>query len=85
MSRIDISGGEHIKMHDEYYRLLGLRISFIRKTRKLSQIELAEKVNISRTFMSKIEAPNIPTPFSLEVVFRIAEALDVKVSELFDF
>ena len=37
------------------YRSLGLNIAYYRKDRGLSQSELAERVNISRTHMSRIE------------------------------
>ena len=45
-------------MRDEYYneyRNLGSNIAFYRKKRGFSQIELSEKIDISRTHMSRIE------------------------------
>ena len=50
----------------------------------MSQLQLAEAVNISRTDMSNIEAPNIPTSVSLDTLFEIAEVLDVDITSLFD-
>ncbi len=44
-------------------RLLGLTIAYYRKLRGMTQLELAEAVNISRTHMSNIEAPNEKHPF----------------------
>ena len=35
--------------------------------------------------MSNIEAPNVPTPFTTTVLFRIADVLGVEVKQLFDF
>jgi hypothetical protein len=35
--------------------------------------------------MSNIEAPNMLTPISLEVVFNIADALEIPVDVLFKF
>ena len=43
--------------HTEEMRLLGLTIAFYRRARGLTQSELAEAVQISRTHMSNIEAP----------------------------
>ena len=43
----------------------------------------AEKIGISRTHMSNIEAPNMLTPVSLEVIFEIADALNIKPEVLF--
>ena len=71
--------------HTEETRLLGLTIAFYRRARGLTQSELAEAVKISRTHMSNIEAPNTKTSISLNLLFDIAEALDIPVKELFDF
>ena len=64
------------KNHDRFIQL-GIVIASLRKIRGLSQEKLAEKANISRNLLSKIEAPNMPHGFSLEVFFDIADALDV--------
>ena len=62
--------------HTEEMRLLGLTIAFYRRARGLTQSELAEAVQISRTHMSNIEAPNSHTSLSLNKLMDIAEALD---------
>ena len=66
-------------------RLLGLTIAYYRRAKGMTQAELAEAVHISRTHMSNIEAPNTKTSISLNLLFDIAEALDIPVKELFDF
>ena len=66
-------------------RLLGLTIAYYRKAKGMTQAELAEAVQISRTHMSNIEAPNTRTSISLQLLFDIADALGVPVKELFDF
>ena len=71
--------------HSEKYIRIGLNISLQRKLKKMTQIELAEKIGISRTHMSNIEAPNMLTPISLEVIFNIADALEIPVDTLFRF
>ena len=71
--------------HTEEMRLLGLTIAFYRRARGLTQSEHAEALHISRTHMSNIEAPNTKTSISLNLLFDIAEALDIPVKELFDF
>ena len=63
----------------DYYEI-GQRIRRIRKARKLSQEQLAEKVNISITHMSHIETGN--TKLSLPVFVDIAEALEVQTDVL---
>ena len=72
------------KYSEEYIRL-GLNIAYYRKLKGMTQLNLAEAVNISRTHMSNIEAPNVPTSVSLDKLFEIAESLDIPVYKLFLF
>ena len=74
-----------MEKHLEKYKQLSLNISYYRKKKGLNQIEFAEKIGVSRTHYSKIEAPNVLNPFSLNVLFDIAEALDVEPVKLFEF
>lgn len=67
------------------FRLLGLTIAYYRKLRGLTQAELAEATNLSRTHISNIEAPNGKTSISLDKLFDIADVLEVPVKDLFDF
>lgn len=67
------------------FRLLGLTIAYYRKLRGLTQEELAEATNLSRTHISNIEAPNGKTSISLNKLFDIADVLEVPVKDLFDF
>lgn len=69
--------------HHNKYKQLGLNIAFYRKHRGLSQSRLAERVNISRTHMSRIETADCAV--SLDVIFDICDALDVSPNRLFDF
>lgn len=61
--------------------LLGKRVQFYRKQRQLSQAALAEKANISITFLSKIER-GIKYPTS-ETISGIANGLGVELYDLF--
>ena len=67
------------------FRLLGLTIAYYRKLRGLTQAELAEATNLSRTHISNIEAPNGKTSIFLNKLFDIADVLEVPVKDLFDF
>ena len=71
------------KQQWEKCRQLGLNIAFYRKQRGLSQLQLAEKIDISRTHMSRIETAECAA--SLDVVFHICDALKVSPGKLFDF
>lgn len=75
-------------MYDKYkqqYKMIGLNVAYYRKLKGLTQLQLAELVNISRTHMSNIEAPNMPTSISLDTLFDIAEALEIEITDLFYF
>lgn len=70
------------KNHDRFVQI-GITISTIRKMRGMSQEQLAEKVRVSRSYISAIAPPpGIAQGFSLEVFFNIADALEVEPSEL---
>ncbi len=64
---------------------LGLTVAYYRKLKNITQIELADAVNLSRTHISNLEAPNMPTSISLEKLLDIADVLNVPVKKLFDF
>lgn len=70
--------------HKEKFKKLGLNISYERKLKNMTQSELADKVGISRTHMSNIEAPNATKSVSLDVIFDIADVLDINPSKLLD-
>jgi len=68
-------GGQAIK------DALGKTIKFLRFRRGLSQADLAEKADISITFLSTIERGiKFPQP---DILSKLAKALDVEVFELF--
>lgn len=70
---------------EDQYRQLGLTIAYYRKLRGMTQIQLAECTDLSRTHISNLEAPNMKTSISLDKLFDIADALDVPVARLFEF
>ncbi len=61
---------------------LGITIAVLRKLRGMSQEQLAEKAGISRSHLSAIEAPSMVRAFSLEVLYNLADALDIAPGEL---
>lgn len=64
------------------YREIGLKISYYRKKRGYTQAQLAEKVNLSTNYLGLIERGNNGRSYSMEVLLKIADALDVDVREL---
>lgn len=71
--------------YELYYKQLGLNIAYYRKLRNLTQMDLAEFTDLSRTHISNIEAPNMQTHISLDTIFSIAEVLQIPAKELLDF
>lgn len=67
------------------YKMIGLNIAYYRKLKGLTQLQLAETINISRTHMSNIEAPNMPTSVSLDTLLDIADALEIPAANLLYF
>lgn len=67
------------------FKMIGLNIAYYRKLKGFTQLQLAECVNISRTHMSNIEAPNMHTSISLDTLLDIADTLETPVSNFFRF
>ncbi len=73
-------------MKQEYkskYEQFGLNVVYYRKRKKLTQMQLAELVEVDRSHISAIELGNVGVSF--DVIFKLSEVLDVKPKELFDF
>jgi len=65
----------------ELKAVLGRNIKFFRYRKEYSQADLAEKVDISITFLSNIERGlKYPKP---DIITRIADGLEINVYELF--
>ena len=69
--------------HYKYYKKLGLNIAYYRKDKRYTQEQLAESINVDRTTISKIELAI--SSASLDVIFSLADALDVPVYKFFEF
>lgn len=65
------------------YKEIGLKIASYRKKKGYTQAQLAEMVGISSNYLSLIERGNKGQSYSMETLFKIAEALEITVSELF--
>lgn len=69
--------------HKENYRLLGLNIAYYRKLNGYTQEALAEKLDVDRTTISKIELAT--SGVSLDLLFDIADLFEIPVEKLFVF
>ena len=61
----------------DHYIAIGIRISYFRRLRGLSQEQLAERAGISPGFLSQVEAPGMAVGIFLNTLFLIAEGLDI--------
>ena len=77
--------GKEVKFKNrDRFIQLGITISKLRKEQGLSQEKLADLAGISRSHLSRIEAPGSAYGFNLEVVYDIADALNTRASVLID-
>lgn len=73
-------------MKPEYkseYEKFGLNVVYYRKRKKLTQLQLAELVDIDRSHISAIELGNVGVSF--DVLFKLCQVLEITPKQLFDF
>lgn len=70
-------------VYSDLYRLLGLNIAYYRKSKGFTQEMLAEKLDVNQQHISKIETASCGV--SLDLLFAIAEALEVPPHKLLEF
>lgn len=63
-------------------RLLGLKIAYYRKRKRLTQAQLADEIHISVRYMSKIECGQVVNCVSLPVLHSISKTLGVSMDTL---
>lgn len=61
----------------------GARVRKLRQNKDISQLELAQKAKLDLTTVNEIE--NGSREPMLRTIWKISNALDVKISRLFDF
>lgn len=71
--------------HKTKYRKLGLKISYYRKLKGLTQEQLAEKLEKNLAFIGAVEAPNVDRTVSLDTLFDIADILEVPSYRFLNF
>ena len=65
------------------YEKFGLNVVYYRKRKKLTQLQLAELVDMDRSHISAIELGNVGVSF--DVIFKMCDVLDIEPKNLFDF
>lgn len=72
--------------HDDYYYydIVRKNIKKYRKIANLTQQELADKIDVSMHYISQIESANPNKFFTLVIIGRIADVLNIDIRQLFD-
>lgn len=64
-------------------KIFGAKLAYIRKQKKLSQIKLAEIVDMNFNYIGQIERGEANV--TIKTMRILANALDIELKELFDF
>ncbi|HMM06558.1 MAG TPA: helix-turn-helix transcriptional regulator [Clostridiales bacterium] len=64
---------------------MGLKISYYRKLKGMTQEQLAERLDKNLAFIGAVEASNIDRTVSLDTLFDIADILEVPAYKFLDF
>lgn len=67
----------------ELYKVIGSNIKYYREQVGLTQIQLSEQLQISSSYLSKIEASGCTKSLSISVLNHIANTLNVDITEFF--
>lgn len=68
----------------EMWKCISKNLKKYRSQNGLSQQELADRIHISYGHYRKVEAENVVSPCSLELLLDIANELDIHIKTLFD-
>lgn len=71
------------EQYKDMYEKFGLNVVYYRKRLKITQLQLAELVDVDRSHISAIELGKVGVSF--DVIFKLAEVLQITPKELFDF
>lgn len=72
-----------MKKNKDLEKRFGAKLAYIRKAKKLSQMKLAEKVDMNFNYIGQIERGEANV--TIKTIKILADALDVEVKMLFDF
>ncbi len=72
-----------MQINDNTVKKFGIKLAYIRKSKKLSQIKLAEMVDMNFNYIGQIERGEANV--TIKTMIALANALEVPLKELFDF
>lgn len=68
--------------NEEYLQRLGIKLKILRNIKKLSQDDIANELNIDKSYYSKVER-GLTNP-TIVYLRNLAQILEVKLNELVD-
>ena len=73
-------------MHDDncYFNILRYNIKKNRKKAGLTQQQLADKAGITMNYIAKIESKKMQRGFTIVILGRIVDALNIDIRQLFE-
>ena len=72
-----------MRINQNIEKKFGAKLAYVRKSKELSQIRLAELVDMNFNYIGQIERGEANV--TIKTMINIANALDVEISELFNF
>ncbi len=70
-------------MYEKYCKIIGRNIAYYRKKKHWNQDGLAMRANVSRSYISQIEAKNINKAPSLHMLIHLSSVLEIDPGLLF--
>ena len=72
-----------MELNDGLEKKFGTKLAYVRKCKKLSQMKLAEIVDMNFNYIGQIERGEANV--TIHTMKVLADALDIEMKELFDF
>ena len=67
------------------YKQIGAKIAYFRSLRGFTQAELAKRMNISESTLSRLERGRYNSNVSISILIDVSTALHINISELTTF
>ncbi len=72
-------------MHEAIYKLIGMKVTYYRKLRDMTQNELARNISVSVSSLSKVERGDYNNNIPMSMLISIAEGLHIQLAALVSF
>lgn len=73
----------YIHSDEYYYSIIRKNLKHIRKSKKLTQQDIADMIDVSRQYICDIENESRNKHVTIAILGRIADALEIDITEFF--